>query len=151
MPALFFALRGVNHGVRVAAMLFVALIIWVPIGLIAPGGAFGEDTSATTAELHAALTARSQGDARLYDALPDVNKECDCVPNDIANVTYSSNTLLAGYEPPWVKDTDPAWKQDLGYQIAGFAGFGFVAIVGLALLGFARTFMPTAPPDWRTA
>jgi cobalt/nickel transport system permease protein len=151
IPVLYFALRRANSGVRVAAMLFVALMIWVPIGLIAPGGAFGEDESATEAEVQAALDARAQGDTSLFDALPDVNQQCSCVPNNIANVGYSGNTLLAGYEPPWVSDSDPAWKQNVGYQIAGFSGIGFVAIFGLMLFGVARTLMPTAPPDWRTA
>ena len=42
-------------------MLFVGLMIWVPIGLIAPGGAFGEDTTATQAEVTAAVQARDAG------------------------------------------------------------------------------------------
>jgi cobalt/nickel transport system permease protein len=151
LPALYVVLRGAGAGLRVAALLFVALMIWVPIGLIAPGGAFGEDQSATRAEVQAALDARAAGDPSLFDALPDVNKECECVPNNIDNVTFANDTLLAGYQPPWVKDTDPAWKQNVGYQVAGFAGIGFVAIVGLAMFGLAKTLMPTAPPDWRTA
>jgi cobalt/nickel transport system permease protein len=151
LPALYFMLRRAGSGMRVAALLFVGLMIWVPIGLIAPGGAFGEDQSATPAEVQAALDAQAHGDASLFNALPNVNQECRCVPNNIDNVTYSRNTLLAGYEPPWVKATDPAWKQNVGYQIAGFAGIGFVAAVGLALFALARTLMPTAPPDWRTA
>jgi hypothetical protein len=73
------------------------------------------------------------------------------VPNNINDVGYSGKTLLAGYEPPWVKHTDPAWKQDLGYQVAGFAGIGFVVLIGLGLVGIGRAVMPTPPPDWRTA
>ena len=151
LPALYFVLRGANSGLRVAVMLFAALMIWVPIGLIAPGGAFGEDQSATQADVRAALDARAQGDTSLFDALPDVNKQCACVPNKIDNVTYSGHTLFAGYQPPWVKSTDPAWKQNVGYQVAGFAGIGFVAMIGLGLLALARMLMPTAPPDWRAA
>ncbi len=151
LPALYFILRNAGSGVRVAALLFVALMIWVPIGLIAPGGAFGEDQSATRAEVQAALEARAAGDSSLFDALPDVNKQCECVPNNIDNVTFANHTLLAGYQPPWVKASDPAWKQNVGYQVAGFAGIGFVAVIALGLFGLAKTLMPTAPPDWRTA
>ncbi len=151
MPVLFFALRRANAGVRVAAMLFVGLMIWVPIGLIAPGGAFGEDTSATKAEVQAALAAKAQGDSSPFDALPDVNKECECVPNKIDNVTFASKTVLSGYEVPWVKATDPAWKQNVGYQTAGFAGLAILAVVGFLFVQFVRWLLPEAPPDWRTA
>lgn len=151
LPLLYFALRNMHRGVRAAALVFVALMIWVPVGLIAPGAAFGEDTSATPVEVQTALTARAHGDNSLFEALPSVNRECACVPNNINDVGYSGKTLLAGYEPPWVKHTDPAWKQDLGYQVAGFAGIGFVVLIGLGLVGIGRAVMPTPPPDWRTA
>jgi cobalt/nickel transport system permease protein len=151
MPVLYMALRGVNAGVRVAVMLFVALMIWVPIGLIAPGGAYAEEETATHAQVAAALQSRAQGDSSLFDALPDINRQCACVPNNIDNVTFAGNTWFAAYEPPWVKGTDPAWRQNLGYQVAGLAGIGFVAIVGIALFGMVRVVMPTPPPDWRTA
>jgi hypothetical protein len=151
LPALYVLLRKANSGLRVASILFVGLMIWVPFGLIAPGGAFGEDQSASSEEVQAALDARAQGDASLFDALPDVNKECECVPNNINNVTFAGDTILAGYQPPWVSDGDPAWKQNVGYQVAGFAGIGLVAVFGLGLFALARALLPTAPPDWRTA
>ncbi len=151
MPILYVLLRNTNAGLRAAALIFVGLMIWVPVGLIAPGAAFGEDTSATQEEVTAAVAARDAGDPSSFDALPDVNQECSCVPNNINDVTFAGNTILTGYEPPWVDGTDPAWQQNIGYQIAGFAGIGVMIGVGLALFAFARALMPTAPPDWRTA
>lgn len=151
VPLLHFLLRKAGPGLRVSVILFITLIIWVPIGLIAPGGAFGEDASASQEEVDAALAAQAQGDSTLFDALPDVNQECECVPNNINDVTYADSTLLAGYQPPWVDEEDPAWKQNVGYQFAGLAGVGIFAVIGFALWQFARWLMPSAPPDWRTA
>jgi cobalt/nickel transport system permease protein len=152
LPALYFLLRRVvGAGLRAGAMVIVALLIWVPVGLIAPGGAFGEDESASQAEVTAALQARAQGDSSLYDALPDVNKECDCVPNKISDIGFAGRTFFAGYQPPWVNGNDPAWKQNVGYQIAGLAGIGVLVVLGLGMWQFARWLMPTAPPDWRSA
>jgi hypothetical protein len=150
LPLLYFGLRGViGSGWLAPVLVFVALMIWVPIGLIAPGGAFGEDSSATQEEVTAALEARASGDSSLFDALPDVNQECECVPNNINDVAF--DTPLADYQPPWVHEDDPAWKQNIGYQFAGFAGIGMFLAIGLGLYGFARWLMPSAPPDWRTA
>ena len=74
------------------------------------------------------------------------------MPNNIGDVTFAGNTLLAGYQPPWVKETDPAWQQNIGYQFAGFAGIGMYSWCSAsAPVRFARWLVPTAPPDWRTA
>jgi hypothetical protein len=137
--------------VRAVVVVVVALMIWAPIGLIAPGGAFGEDESASQAEVTAALQARAQGDASLFDALPDVNKECACVPSGMGDVAFSGDTLFSSYRPPWVNDNDPAWKQNVGYQIAGFAGVGLLVLLGLGTWRFARWLLPGPPPDWRNA
>jgi cobalt/nickel transport system permease protein len=150
LPILFFALRAARPW-RAPVMIFAAILIWVPIGLIAPGGAFGEDETATRSEVTAALQAKAAGDSSLFDALPGVNRQCGCVPNNIGDVTYSQGTVLAGYQPPWVKDTDPAWKQNIGYQVAGLAGIGALIVLGFAALRLARWLVPSAPPDWRTA
>ncbi len=93
-------------------MIFVGLMIWVPIGLIAPGGAFGEDRPRRRRRSTAAVQARTRGDPSLFDALPDVNQECACVPNNINEVTFSGNTMLAGYQPPWVKDRRPGLEAE---------------------------------------
>jgi hypothetical protein len=150
LPSLFFVFRRAS-GWRPPVMLFAGILIWVPIGLIAPGGAFGEDQSATQAEVTAALDARAAGDSTLFDALPDVNKECSCVPNNINDVSFANNTPLAGYQPPWVKGSDPAWKQNLGYQFAALAGLLVVGLVGFGGYRAAKWLVPSAPPDWRTA
>jgi hypothetical protein len=126
-------------------------MIWVPVGLIAPGSAFGEDASATQEELAAALAAREAGDSTLFDALPDVNQECSCVPNNINDVTFAGDTILTGYQPPWIEGDEPAWQQNIGYQIAGLIGMAMFAALGFALYQFGRWLVPSAPPDWRTA
>jgi cobalt/nickel transport system permease protein len=152
LPVLYFLLRNVvGAGVRAVVIIVVALMIWAPIGLIAPGGAFGEDESATQAEVSAALQARAQGDSSLFDALPDVNKECACVPNKISDIGFAGHTFFAAYEPPWVNDNDPAWQQNVGYQVAGLVGVGMLVLIGLGMWQFARWLMPGAPPDWRSA
>lgn len=150
LPILWFVLRSYRSW-RTPALIFVGLIIWVPIGLIAPGTAFGEEASATPAEVQAALAAKANGDPSLYNALPDVNRECDCAPRNMDNITFANNTLLAGYEPPWVHHGDPAWQQNIGYQVAGLGGLGLVAILVFALVWLVRWLLPQAPPDWRTA
>jgi cobalt/nickel transport system permease protein len=152
LPVLYFLLRNVvGAGARAVLMVIVALLIWVPVGLIAPGGAFGEDASASQAEVTAALEARAQGNSSLFDALPDVNKECECVPTNINDVGFAGKTFLADYQPPWVSDTDPAWQQNIGYQIAGFTGVGLLVIIGLGLWQSARWLLPAPAPDWRNA
>ncbi|MEO9256229.1 MAG: cobalt transporter CbiM [Tepidiformaceae bacterium] len=150
LPLLFVGLRNAKVW-RAPLMIFVAILIWVPIGLIAPGGAFAEETSATQAEVTTAIQAKANGDSTLFDALPDINQECECVPSNINNVSFSSGTVFAGYQPPWVSPTDPAWKQNVGYQFAGFAGMAALALLAFAMYRVTRWLAPTAPPDWRTA
>ena len=150
LPLLFVALRRAPAW-RTPALVFVGILIWVPIGLIAPGGAFGEDQTATQAEVSAAVAARQTGDNHLFEALPAVNRECACVPTNLANVTFSKHTLFEGYQPPWVRSTDSPWRQNLGYQFAGVAGMGALLAIGFALYRFGRWLIPPPPPDWRTA
>jgi cobalt/nickel transport system permease protein len=150
LPLLFVALRSARAW-RAPIMIFAGILIWVPIGLIAPGGAFAEEQSATPAEVSAAVQAKAQGDSSLFDALPDINQECACVPNNINDVGFSGGTVLAGYQPPWVSASDPAWQQNVGYQFAGFAGMAALALVVFAIYRVARWLVPSAPPDWRTA
>ena len=150
LPLIAILLRG-RRAWRGPAMIFAAIVIWAPMGLIAPAGAFGEDQSATQAQVSAALAARAAGDRSLYNALPTVNRECDCVPTKLGNVSAGKASPFSGYEPPWVSATDPAWKQNLGYQFAAVIGFGLLAGFLLAVYGAGRWMMPSAPPDWRTA
>lgn len=132
-------------------LVLLGMLIWVPIGLIAPGTAFAEESTATQAEVTAALQARAAGDSSLYEALPDINRQCGCVPAKIEDVTYSGNTVFAGYQPPWVKSSDPPWKQNLGYQFAGLAGIGVFVLLGFVAYRGVKWLTPTAPPDWRNA
>lgn len=150
LPLVFVLFRH-SRGARAAVLIFAALVIWAPIGLIAPGGAFGEDSTATQEEVDTALAARASGDDSLFEALPDVNKECQCVPNNIDDVGFSGHTPLGGYEPPWVSEDDAAWRQNVGYQVAGISGIALFALLGAALWEFAKWLAPQAPPDWRNA
>jgi cobalt/nickel transport system permease protein len=151
LPLLVYLLRE-RPGLRNVALLFALLVIWVPIGLIAPGGAFGEDTSATQQEVSAALTAKAQGNPALFEALPSVNRECACVPTNINDVSYSHHAVLNGYEPPWVNAAvDPLWQQNLGYQVAALLGIGVLGAASYGLWQFGKWLIPTDAPDWRTA
>ena len=76
---------------------------------------------------------------------------CACVPNKIGDVTFAQDTILSGYQPPWIDDNSPAWEQNIGYQLAGFLGIGGLILLGFALYRLGRWLMPSAPPDWRTA
>ncbi len=137
LPLIYLVLKGfTGAGVRTVTMVFAGLIIWAPIGLIAPGGAFAEESTASQEEVTAAIQARAAGDPSLFEALPDINQDCECVPTKIEDVTLSNDTLLAGYEPPWVSANDPAWQQNLGYQVAAIAGFAMVGFIGLLLYQF---------------
>ena len=80
-----------------------------------------------------------------------MNQQCECAPNHISDVGFSRSTPLAGYEPPWVKPDDPAWRQNLGYQVAGALGITVLAAIGLAVSRAARAMLPEAAPDWRSA
>jgi cobalt/nickel transport system permease protein len=150
LPAIYYALRR-RRAWRAPVLVFVAIVIWVPVGLIAPGSAFAEDQSVTPQELQAALSARAAGDSSLFDALPDVNQECECVPSKINDVTYAQHAVLGGYQPSWVSADAPAWQQNLGYQFAGLAGIGGLAVLAFIVYRIARWLAPAAPPDWRTA
>ena len=152
MPLLYLALRPANRGLRVAVMLFIGLMIWVPIGLIAPGGAFGEDQSATQEEVTAALEARAS--RRLQPVR--------CAPRREPGVRVRAQQHPATSHSPAIRgspvtsragssEDDPAWKQNVGYQIAGLAGIAILGLIGLATFATARAVMPEAPPDWRTA
>lgn len=149
LPAVTFSLAH-RKAWRGPALIFSAIVIWAPMGLIAPAGAFGEDQSASQADVRAALEARARGDAALYDALPAVNRECDCVPARMSS-GGSKTTLFSGYEPPWVSANDPAWKQNLGYQAAALLGFVLLGGALFAAYRAGRWMLPAAPPDWRTA
>jgi cobalt/nickel transport system permease protein len=148
LPLVALMLRG-RKAWRGPALIFVAFVLWAPLGLIAPGGAFGEDESASTAEVAVALEARANGDSSLFDALPDVNRECSCVPAGMAGTPRAP--ALAGYQPPWVSEDDPPWKQDLGYQFAGLTGIAALVALAFALRGLARWLVPAPEADWRTA
>ncbi len=150
LPALFVALRHAGAW-RPLALIFVGLVIWAPIGLIAPGAAFGEEASATQAQVDAAVAARDAGNPALFDALPQVNRECACVPKGLAGGTYANHALFSGYEAPWVSRDAPAWQQNLGYQAAGALGIAILTALGAGLWAFARWLAPSAPPDWRNA
>lgn len=150
LPLLFASLRR-YRAVRGAAVLLVGLVIWAPIGLIAPGTAFGEDTSASAAQVAAAVQARNAGNSALFDALPAVNRQCACVPTNINNVSFAGKTLFSGYKLPFIGAHAPAWKQNIGYQGAAFAGMALLAAAAFLLVRFVRWLLPEAPPDWRTA
>ncbi|MGA2286725.1 MAG: cobalt transporter CbiM [Dehalococcoidia bacterium] len=151
LPTLYLLLRKATSTPRAIVMVLAALLIWAPVGLIAPGDAFGEEASASQAEVTAALAARAQGDAGLFDALPAVNRQCACVPSGMADGGPAGHALFASYRPPWISDSDAAWRQAVGYQIAGLAGIGLLALLGFSAMKFGRWLLPGPPPDWRNA
>lgn len=94
---------------RVAIGFVVALVALSPLGLLAPGGAFGEDVP---------------GDLKLGQL------GLQAIPEGLNRYTgFWSHTLLGGY------GLSPGQNPTLGYWLSAVVG---IAVVGLAVFGIAR-------------
>ena len=67
------------------------------------------------------------------------------MPNKINDVDFAGNTILTGYQPPWIEGDEPAWQQNVGYQIAGLIGMGMFARARLRALSIRPLARPLRP------
>jgi len=102
---------------------FVAMAVIAPLGLIAPGLAFGEGTAA------------------------DVEAAFGYVPSGLRDLSGIFGAPLAGYNLPLPFFSDasaPLWHAAVGYEIAGIVG---VLLVGGAVYAIARSLRGGGPDD----
>jgi cobalamin biosynthesis protein CbiM len=103
VPLAWFALP---RGIRAVGTAYVALAVLTPVGLIAPGFAFGEGSA------------------------DDVQKELGYVPQGLQDLSGIFSAPFSGYNLPlpFFSGADaPLWHTALGYEIAG--------LIGMLLLG----------------
>jgi hypothetical protein len=96
---------------------FVAMAVVAPLGLIAPGLAYGEGSAA------------------------DVEAAFGYVPSGLRELSGMFSAPLAGYNLPvpfFSQASAPLWHAALGYEIAGIVG---VILVGGAAYAIARTLL----------
>jgi cobalt/nickel transport system permease protein len=104
--------------IRRVGTAFVALAILAPLGLIAPGFAYGEGSP------------------------NDVKAAFGYVPRGLQELSGLFNAPLAGYNLPLPFFADanaPLWHQALGYEISGIAG---ILLIGGVITGVAYLLRP---------
>lgn len=108
---------------------FVAMAVVAPLGLIAPGLAYGEGRAA------------------------DVEAAFGYVPSGLRELSGVFSAPLAGYNLPvpfFSQASAPLWHAALGYEIAGIVGVilvgGAVYAIAQTLLGLSRTGTTTEDP-----
>jgi cobalt/nickel transport system permease protein len=124
VPLVWLALPRRLKGLGAA---FTALAVLAPLGLIAPGFAYGEG-SAT-----------------------DVKRAFGYVPKGLQDLSGVFSAPLAGYNVPlpFFSGADaPLWRTAIGYEVSGLLG---ILLLGVVMLGLAtvlrrRTPAPPAPP-----
>jgi cobalt/nickel transport system permease protein len=102
------------RGVKRVGTAFVAIAVIAPLGLIAPGFAYGEGTAG------------------------DVQAAFGYVPSGLRDLSGIFSAPLAGYDLPlpfFSRASAPLWHAAIGYEIAGIIG---VLLVGGAVYALAR-------------
>jgi cobalt/nickel transport system permease protein len=111
------------RGVRRIGTMFTGLTVIVPLGLIAPGFAFGEGSAA------------------------DVKNAFGYVPAGLQQLSGTFSAPLAGYDVPlpfFSKASAPLWHAAIGYEISGILG---MVAVGAIVYGLARLLRGRADQD----
>jgi cobalt/nickel transport system permease protein len=118
VPLAWFALP---RGIRAVGTAYVAVAVLTPIGLIAPGFAFGEASTG------------------------DLQKQFGYVPQGLQDLSGVFSAPFSGYNLPlpFFSGADaPLWHTALGYEIAGLLG---MLVLGALLLGFGRLVLRRTP------
>ena len=118
VPAAYLLLPGRMK--RVGAS-FVAIAVVAPLGLIAPGFAYGEGST------------------------EDVKLAFGYVPSGLQDLSTVFSAPLSGYDLPlpfFSHASAPLWHAAVGYEIAGVIG---VLLVGGSVYAMARLLAPKAP------
>ncbi len=108
--------KGVGTALATVAIL-------APLGLIAPGFAYGEGSAA------------------------DVQQAFGYVPEGLRSLSGLFNAPLSGYNLPLPFFADanaPLWHQALGYEVSGIVG---ILVVGALVFGLAWLFRGRSAPD----
>jgi cobalt/nickel transport system permease protein len=111
VPLAYLLLPG---GLKRVGTLFTLLAVIAPLGLIAPGFAYGEGST------------------------EDVQAAFGYVPKGLSDLSAIFSAPLAGYNVPLPFFSDasaPLWHAGIGYEIAGILG---VLVVGAVTLALAR-------------
>lgn len=113
------------RGIKRAGTFFVALAILAPLGLIAPGFAFGEGNTA------------------------DVQAAFGYVPQGLQQFSSVFSAPLSGYNIPlpfFSEANAPLWQAAIGYEISGIIGILLLGglVWGLAMLLRRRETPPTS-------
>jgi len=106
------------RSIRRVGTAFVGLAVIAPLGLIAPGFAFGEGS------------------------VTDVKDAFGYVPQGLQDLSGIFSAPLSGYDIPlpFFSGADSAlWHEALGYEIAGIVG---MLLTGLVILGVAQVVRP---------
>jgi cobalt/nickel transport system permease protein len=116
VPLAWFALP---RGIRAVGTAYVALAVLTPVGLIAPGFAFGEGSA------------------------DDLQKEVGYVPQGLQDLSGIFSAPFSGYNLPLPFFSDaaaPLWRTAIGYEIAGLLGMLLLGAVvwGVATLVLRR-------------
>jgi hypothetical protein len=102
------------RGIKRLGTAFAAIAVVAPLGLIAPGFAYGEGST------------------------EDVQAAFGYVPSDLRDLSTVFSAPLSGYNVPLPFFSDasaPLWHAAIGYEIAGVIG---VLLVGGAVYAIAR-------------
>ena len=125
VPLVWFALP---RRLKSLGAAFTALAVLAPLGLIAPGFAYGEGSAA------------------------DVKQAFGYVPKGLQDLSGVFSAPLAGYNIPlpFFSGTNaPLWRTAIGYEISGLLG---ILLLGLIMLGLAALLRRrTATPAPRKA
>jgi cobalt/nickel transport system permease protein len=118
IPLAWFALP---RAVRALGTAYVAIAVLTPIGLIAPGFAYGEGSA------------------------QDLQKEFGYVPQGLQDLSGIFSAPFSGYNLPlpFFSGADaPLWRAALGYEIAGLLG---MLVLGVVLWGIGSLLVRRAP------
>ena len=117
------AYLGLPRAVKRVGTAFVAVAVVAPLGLIAPGLAYGEGKAT------------------------DVEAAFGYVPSGLRSLSSVFSAPLSGYNLPipfFSEAHAPLWHAAVGYEIAGIIG---VLLVGGAVYAIARVLRGDAPGD----
>ena len=110
------------RSIRAIGVAYVTIALLVPLGLIAPGFAFGEGSPS------------------------DLQTEFGYVPAGLQALNGIFTAPLAGYNLPFPFFSDanaPLWHQALGYEIAGLVG---MLVLGLIMWGLGSLLLRRQDP-----